>query len=237
MKLPTTTRARLNLYRQRAAKNQHGHNDWRGHRYGSTWGEEWHNWAEDRRKIYADARDTLGNYLGDWPDIMPRWGSEATGFYVDCYCNEAMQGGVERIRTARGTLYIPATYCTGWDGVTYYMADAEMVERGSPEEAHDKAKQIAASYAYNRAEIEAEEAREQCAKDMAADDISTARAEIHKLNKGTLSLLAEIRKAGVFSPAICQALTNQVREQLAERRAQFKTIAEREANYWSAVSY
>lgn len=214
MKLPMTTRARLNLYRKRAADNKHGRNDWRTHKYGNTWGAAWHSGIREDGRILTDDRDTLGDYLGDWTDFASyRDMRDTNGFYTDDHYNETIRGGVVRLRGARFTLYIPCTYCTGWDGATLYYGDAVRVPRGEPEIAHDDAKREA------------------------ADDICTAREEIHEINRGTISLLAEIRKAGTFSPAICQALTNQVREQLAERRKQFDIIAKREASFWSAVAY
>lgn len=237
MKLPTTTRARLAVYRKRAADNKHGRNDWRGHRYEKGCVIGWHNWSEDRRKLYADERDTLGDYLGDWGELYPwRPYRDATGFYADSYCDAVIRGGVERIRTARGCLYVPVTYCTGWDGVTYYMAAAERVERGASEEDHDKAKGEAARYAYDRAEREADQAREDDAKQRAADDIHDRRTEIHDINKAARALLAEIR-GREFTDNVCAALRHRLQEYLADRRACFRTIAERKANYWSAVPY
>ena len=236
MKLPTTTRARLAKYRKSAAESKWS-NDWRKHKYCNTWTLAWHGWDGSRRKIYADERDTLGDYLGDWSEIMPRWSCrDANGFYADSYCYDVIKGGVERIRTAKGCLYVPVTYCTGWDGVTYYMDDAELVERGADESSHDKAKQIAASHAYNRAELEADYAREDHAKQRAEEDMAGARAEIHQINKEARALLAEIR-GREFTDNVCAALRYRLQDYLADRRRLFKTIAEREDNYWSAVQY
>ena len=238
MKLPTTTRARLNLYRKRAAENKHGWNDWRQHRYARTWEPAWHNWDEIRRKIYADERDTLGDYLGDWGEFSGggRMLRDTTGFYADSWCSDTIQGGVGRIRSARGTYYVPVTYCTGWDGVTYYMADAEIVPRNSTAADHDTAKHEAARSAYHYAEREAEQAREDDAKQRAEDDIADARTEIHGINKAALALLAEIR-GREFTENVCAALRHRLREYLADRKRLFKLIAERQENYWSAVPY
>lgn len=235
MKLPTTTRQRLQLYKTRAKASQYN-NDWRGHRYARTWEPTWHNWDKDRRKIYADERDTLGDYLGDWGAFLSGRCWDALGFFSDNWQNETIKGGVELIRTPRGALYVPVTYCTGWDGVTYYMADAEQVDKGATEEEHEKAKKEAAASAYHYAEREAEEAREQCAKDQAADDIADARIEIHAINKAAQTLLAEIR-GQEFTQNVCEALRHRLREYLADRRRCFELIAEREANYWTAVPY
>lgn len=235
MKKPTTTRARLALYREQAAK--HNGTKWQSFRW-MTKGADWHNWSDDRRKIYADNRDTLGDYLGDWGQFATyRDMRDNLGFYADNWCGETIRGGVERIRTPRGTLYVPVTYCTGWDGATYHMCDAEHVEKGATEDDHDKAQREAANSAYYRAEREAEDAREDSAKQCAEDQIADARTEIHDINKQTRTLLAEIRAAGTFSPAICDALREKVRDLLADRRRCFETIAERTDNFWSAVSY
>jgi hypothetical protein len=236
MKLPATTAQRLRLYKTRAAANKIGHNDWRGHRYARTWAPAWHNWSEDRRKIYADERDTLGDYLGDWGAFLNGRAWDATGFYCDGYANDTIKGGAERIRGARFTLYVPVTYCTGWDGVTYHMADAYRVERGATEEEHEEARRDCAAMAYNLAEREADRAREEDAKYQASEQIAQERAEIHEINKSARALLAEIR-GQEFTENVCAALRHRLREYLADRRACFKTIAERQENYWSAVPY
>ena len=241
MKLPKTTRARLRLYRERAADPKTISNDWRKHIYGGvryTWEPTWHNWSEDRRKIYADERDTLGDYLGDWCEFSGggRMLRDTTGFYSDSWCSDTIQGGVERIRTARGTYYVPVTYCTGWGGVTYYMADAEIVERGATECDHDTAKHEAARSAYHYAEREADRAREDDAKYRAEEQIADARAEIHETNKAARALLAEIR-GREFTENVCAALRHRLREYLADRKRLFKLIAERQENYWTAVPY
>jgi hypothetical protein len=236
MKLPSTTWARLRLYRERAANNKIGHNDWRGHRYARTWEPAWHNWSEDRRKIYADARDTLGDYLGDWESLLPYRACDATGYYSDSFCHDVIKGGTERVRTSRGTYYVPVTYCTGWDGVTYYWADAEIVPKGLTECDHDEAIRAAAKSADYYAEREAEKAREDDAKYQAEQDIENARADIHAINKEARALLAEIR-GREFTENVCAALRHRLREYLADRKKLFKTIAERTDNYWSAVTY
>ena len=239
MTLPTTTRARLRLYRERAADPKTMSNDWRKHIYGGvryTWEPAWHNWSEDRRKIYADKIDTLGDYLGDWKELRPGLGREATGFYADSWCHDVITGGVERIRSAQGVFYVPVTYCTGWDGVTYYMSAAEIVPRGSNQEEHEKAIQEACWSAYNYAEREADQAREDDAKYRAEEDIADARAEIHRINQEARALLAEIR-GREFTENVCAALRYRLREYLDDRKKQFQTITERTDNYWTAVPY
>jgi len=233
---PTTTRARLNLYRKRAADNKVGNNDWRTHRYGNTWGTDWHSGIRKDGTILTDNKDTLGDYLGDWTEFSggARYLRDTNGFYTDSSCYGTMQGGVVRLRTAKFTLYIPCTYHSDWDGATLYFSLAERVERGSPEEKHDKNKTLAAATAFGRAEREAEEAREDDAKYRANEDIQEARNEIHAINKQARALLAEIR-GNEFTQNVCAALRHRLDEYLAERRECFATIEKRQSSYWSAV--
>ena len=235
--LPKTTRARLRLYRERAAKSKYNQ-DWRGHRYARTWATGWHSGIRPDGIIYTDERDTLGDYLGDWGEFSggSRYLRNTTGFYADSYCDSIIQGGVVRIRAAKFTLYIPCTYCTGWDGATLYFGMAERVARGATESDHETAAHEAARTAYGRAGHEAEVSREDDAKQRAADDIHDARAEIHDTNKLALALLREIR-GNQYTENVCAALRHRLQEFLADRKRLFERIAERAANYWSAVPY
>ena len=235
---PKTTRARLTEYRRRAAANKYGRNDWRTHKYGNTWLTEWHSGIREDGLILTDNKETLGDYLGDWTEFNggSRSMRDTTGFYTDNFCDQIMRGGVVRIRTAKFTLYIPCTYCTGWDGATLYYKDAERVERGDTEAEHDTAKHTACCSAMHYAEREAEAARDDDAKQQAAEDIERSRDEIHEINKQARALLAEIR-GNEFTENVCSALRHRLHEYLADRRKCFRTIAERQENYWSAVSY
>lgn len=233
MQLPYTTRQRLILYRTRAKASKYS-NDWRQHKYGNTYNMPWHSGIRKDGLILTDDRDTLGDYLGDWGQFLRGRCWDALGFYADSFEFETIKGGVVRLRTARFTLYIPCTYCTGWDGATLYFAMAERVERGSTEEAHEAAAREAAATAYGRAEHEADVAREDDAKQRAAEDIEDARAEIHNGNRQALALLAEIR-GREFTENVCEALRYRLRCLLDDRRQCFDRIKERRENYWSAV--
>lgn len=238
MKLPHTTRQRLRLYRERAAKSKYNQ-DWRAHKYGNngnTWNAPWHSGIRADGLILADNKEALGDYLGDWMEFNggARYLRDTTGFYTDSFCSETMRGGVVRLRTARFTLYIPCTYHSDWDGASLYYRDAERVPRKATESDHETAAHEAARMAYQWAEREADVAREDDAKQRAAEDIEDARAEIHNGNKQALALLAEIR-GREFTENVCEALRYRLRCLLDDRRQCFDRIKERRENYWSAV--
>ena len=69
MKLPHTTRQRLQLYKTRAKASQYN-NDWRAHRYGQTWPDNSTGWTEDRREIYATERENAISKRADMKSIF-----------------------------------------------------------------------------------------------------------------------------------------------------------------------
>jgi hypothetical protein len=193
-------------------------------------------WSDDKpanhagRALYIDSMEATGwRMTGDASDILRNAGSwraaEECNWYADNDHDAVIKSAVLQL-PARGGLarYIPATYCTDWDGATCYPLDWY----DTPEEAA----RAAASYA----QTEAEESREYYAKDRAEQDIIEAREEIHRINKEALALAREIKQQGrAFSPAICSALRGSLMEYLNDRREQFDLIAKRQADYWSAV--
>lgn len=220
-----------------------------------TWKERntsyvhYHNWRAHVRKIFQDVSnqrhekgymftdtvDQIGEYIGDYWNVNHRINN--TGWYADNYQSETVQGGVCKLRTSKGVYYIPVVYWSDCDGAIHYVNDMEKVDKGAEEFDHDEAKKAAANSANYYAEKLAEDEREFRAKESAEQDIENARENIHAINKKALSLLAEIKKHGAFSPAVCLALREKLADYLVERRAEFKTIEKRENDFWSAVSY
>lgn len=193
-------------------------------------------WATDYtgpksdRPYYIDSLEATGwRMTGDASDVLRSAGAyraaDGCNWYASDDQGETIKSAVLQLPSREGSpVYIPATYCTGWDGATCWPLD----QYDTPEDA--------ARGAAGYAEKEAEESREYYAKDRAEQDIAEAREEIHRINAQALALAREIKQQGrAFSPAICSALRGQLLEFVADRREQFRTIAERQADYWSAV--
>lgn len=188
-------------------------------------------------EIFTDSVDQYGDYLGH-SGLIARRAVDHSGWYADSFQSDLIIGGVAKLRTPRGTLYIPVTQCTGWDGTIHYMHEAELVPRGSDQDAHDVAIRDMAIRADRCAELEAEEARENDAKCLADIHIEECRSRIHEINRECLALLREIKSQSLkFGPAVCGALRASVARLLADRREQFETIAQRQSDYWSAVEW
>lgn len=186
-------------------------------------------------QIYSDSLDQYGADLGTLDKLYPRM-FDHTGWYADNYQDALIVGHVCRMRSPRGTLYIPATRNTDCDGTVHYFGDVERVPKGATEEEHDSACREAARSADHYAEKEAEECREDNAKWQAEEDIRQAREEIHSINQTTLSLIREIKQHGKkYTPAVCIALASTIRAGLRDRAEQFKIIKAREEDYWSAA--
>lgn len=193
-------------------------------------------WASDYtgpksgRPYYIDSLEATGwRRTGYAADILRNAGgwraADSCNWYADTHQGATIKSAVLQLPSRDGSpVYIPATDCTEWDGATCYPLD----QHDTPE----AAARAAAGYA----ETEAEESREYHAKDRAEQDIIEAREEIHRINAQALALAREIKQQGrAFSPAICSALRGQLLEFVADRREQFRTIAERQADHWSAV--
>lgn len=236
-----TTLHRLQQYRHEAATGKWIHPlTWRDTKqhHASPWGApSANNVRGPEGQIYSEQLDQYGVDLGAVDKLFPRL-IDHNGWYTDNNWDELIVGHVCRMRTPRGTLYIPATMRTDSDGAVHYVNDAELVPRGATEEAHDLACREAARSADHYAEKEAEDCREDNAKYMAEADIEEAREEIHAINGATLALIREVKrqqKIADFTPAICGALRDRIADYLRDRAEQFKIIREREADYWTAA--
>lgn len=234
---PTTTRARLAHYRAQAAKypTADGWKHWRTK--GTTFAAP-SNSRGDKGQIYSESLDQYGELLGSANELAPRSVPHTGWFTSETGDTGTLQGYVVKLRCPRGTLYVPATAHSDWCGTTHYINDAELVPKGADEPAHDRAIQEAARSADYYAEREAEAARADDAKFQTEQDIELARETIHETNRACLALLAEVKaQRATFPPAVCEALRHRVNGFLTQRAEQFRIIAARQADYWTAGSY
>ena len=189
-------------------------------------------WSDDKpanhsgRAYYVDDLSKSGlRLVGDAADILPHRAAGGCNWYADNHQDAVIKSAVLQLPARNGApRYVPATYCTDWDGATCYPLDWY--------DTQEEAARAAASYA----EQEAEQSRDYYARDRAEQDTAEAREEIHRINAEALALVREIKKQGrAFSPAICQALRGQLLEFMSDRREQFAIIDARAADYWSAA--
>ena len=194
------------------------------------------NWQRDytgpkaNRPYLIDCLESPGwRVTGDASDVLRSAGcwraADECNWYADSDQMAVIKSAVMQLPSRDGSpVYIPATYCTDWDGATCYPLDWY--------DTKEEAARAAASYA----EQEAEQSRDYYARDRAEQDTAEAREEIHRINAEALALVREIKKQGrAFSPAICQALRGQLLEFMSDRRKQFAIIDARAADYWSAA--
>ena len=177
----TSAQARLSLYRARAASKRYVTDDWRGLRWEKHSTPDTPTWSPDRKKIYINKLDTLGYDMGPAHEIVSL---RHTGWFADGFQQDTIRGHVVKMRTPRGTYYIPTTQSTAWDGVTLYICDAILVDKGvQDEDEHTEAAREAARDADHYAEREAEECREDWTKQEAEHEIETKRQENTEIAK------------------------------------------------------
>jgi len=222
-----TAKSRLASYRASAEKSKTNHGP-------SNHYANWRSWLirttkqpptfrpdeKEPGKFYVNSLNLGWRECGDSHDIVSL---RHTGWYADNDQDSLLKGCVLQLPSRNGEpRYVPATYCTEWDGATIYMGEI------GPD------KEQAARYADRNAEIEAEASREFYAKDSADQQISEKREEIHELNKEALELLREI-KHQTFTPAVCSTLKGALQQMLRDRRKCFERIVKLQDDFWAAV--
>lgn len=202
----------------------------RGRQAPGRWAQDYTGPASDR-PYYLDSLDAMGwRVVGDAADVLRGAGywraADGCDWYADNDCCAVLKSAVLQLPARDGEpRYIPAVYCTDWDGATAWPLDWH----DTPEDA--------ASAAASHAEREAEESREYYAKDAAEQQIEEKREEIHAVNTAALALIREIKAAGrAFSPAVCAALRESLAGMLEERRAAFARIEALRADPWQSVA-
>ncbi len=178
-----------NGYVQAAVSNREAarkHNVRRTNRVpcGGTW-QQWPNpdkphQSKSERAFFIDSFDCLGlREVGDAHDIISL---SHTGWYCDVWRDGLIRGCVFQLPSRDGTpIYIPATYCTDWDGVTLYPLDW-----------YDE-KEDAARAANSIAERDSEESREASLQDLVEQRIQSAREEIDEARAWHTKLVGALR--------------------------------------------
>jgi len=192
------------------------------------YGKEW-TISNDHTRALFHAVEDFGPVV--WDSQKDNKGPLAIrGFYDDNFASESICWAVVKVSPAnkkhgREALYAPITYGTAYEGVTLHLDCV-----GTQEDAR--------RWGEHEAEKLAEEGREEDAKFQAEQQIETAREVIHSLNVKALALIRAIKdsKDRAFSPAICEALRENLTRQLKTRSEQFEHIATLQDDYWQAVS-
>lgn len=230
---------RLASYKKRASEYKNPCN-WKDARYPKRKGyfKEYNCFTYgDKGQIYADSFEVIGEKIGDCHEII---NLRHTGYYADSFQYGLIKGAVVKLRTSRGIYYMPATYCTEWEGVTLHMERAEIVEKGLSENCHEGARTRCAYLADSYAEREAERAREDDAKYRAEEKIESLKEDKQRAREEAHSLIADIRaqrQRGEIAGGICALLTrelHQLRQDIKNANAFIKDL---KSNYWLAVDY
>jgi hypothetical protein len=200
---------RLALYKKRAAESRHPRT-WKECRYGTMAGyrKRCAEFTHHEGVIYADSFNLIGDKVADAHELV---NLRHTGYWVSHFA--LIRGAVVCLKTSRGAYYIPATYCTEWDGITLHMKNAEIVPKGSDNDAHTSAKCEAALFSNECARYEAERANEDDKKYRAEEKVRELREELEQTRTGVRDLIREIKAHGAFSPAICATLRRTLRDE------------------------
>lgn len=178
------------------------------------------------RPLYADSFDALGwRQVGTAEEVSRKEGSrrvEHSGWFVDAFCDETVQGFVLQM-PGRGGLprYVAAVQWSGRDGVTVWpnrvtdspldaaiWADQEAQKLGEEEREYQAAYEAGRQYAERMAE--AREARKE-------------RRELRKALKA--ERIAALRTGRTPSPIVCATLREKLESLYREGRAAYDKAA------------
>ena len=230
---------RLAFYKKRASESQYL-KTWKEARYPRRKGyyKEYNAISYgEKGEIYADNFDIIGEKIADSHELIRL---RHTGYYADSFQGGVIRGAIVKLKTARGVYYIPATYCTDWEGITLHMKSAEIVEKGGSEDSHEGARVRIAYLADSYAEQEAENAREEDAKFQAEQKIESLKEDKQRAREAARDLIKDIRAQrarGDIAAGICSLLTRelmQLRQDIKNANAFIKDL---KGNYWLSVDY
>ena len=171
--------------------------------------------------------------------IRPRY-FDYTGYYADSFQHEVIAPQVVTIKAGkRGVFIAPAISYSDSDCATIYFSRGQFAPNDINCDAYESATMEAARIADSLADSAARDSREADAEFQAEQQIEDLAEDIKDARQTARGLIVAIkaqRKAGIdLSGAICDALTDKLREY---RRQIIKARERREAlkeNYWLAV--
>ena len=163
-----------------------------------------------------------------------------TGYYSDNFQHEVITPQVVTIKAGkRGVFVCPAISYSNSDCATIYFSKGQFAPADIDCDAYESATMEAARAADQIAERSAKQGREDDAKFQAeqqADDLAEDIKDARQTARGLIAAIKAQRRAGIdLGGAICDALTDKLREY---RRQILKARERREAlkeNYWLAV--
>ena len=171
-------------------------------------------------------------------EISPRV-FDYLGYYADNFQMELIKPYIVKIKTSRGLFIAPAVAYSDCDISTIYLSRGQLAPNDPQDLAHQAAIYDTARIADHIAEREADKSREADAQFQAeqeAEQLAEEISEARKMARGLIAAIRAQRKAGIdLGGAICDALTDKLREY---RRDVIKARERREAlalNYWLAV--
>lgn len=194
----------------------------------------------DSPNAYSDSGD-IHTYNLDGYDATPiqdisRRTFDYSGYYADNFQGELVKPYIVKIKTSRGLFIAPAFAYTDCDMATIFLSRGILTEKGGD---IDAAAYDCARIADHIAEREAERSRDADAQFQAEREQEQLQDEIKEARQTARGLIAAIkaqRRAGVdFGGAICDVLTDKLREY---RREIIKARERRDAlknDYWLAV--
>lgn len=221
---------RLMQYRKKAAESKYEPaQNWRFWHCRNTYDNP--RYSKDRKQMFLDSF-SIGDDLGN-AGVLNSY-IRHTGWYCDSLQSGVIEGHVIKLRCPKGTLYIPSTKCTEWDGVTYYLDDAYLVEKGGDEGEHANAIYEVSRTADRCAELQAEESREDDAKYQAESKIETLEEETRDLLKEVNDIRLELTDETLPMVVIktCEKRVEYCEREIVDNK---KKIEELKDNYWKAV--
>lgn len=189
----------------------------------------------DKGEIYCDSVEQFGELVCSSENGHGR--NSITGYFADPWQSSTILFGVVRISTPKGRLYVPVTWNSDSDGVTYYMSDGELVLKtdkdtkdsyGHSDDVHNRTIKDVMYSADSCAERQAENEREFCIKDSAENRVEELKGEIEETMQSFKDLWQEKQQSQVLRLSIqsIKTVRQLVRARLREYVKELRSLKE-----------